>query len=261
MYISPQGTIQIFKNVPLTPQYEHTFYWDSYEQRETYLGSKLAYSFTNQMYTRKNNNKCRIERNAEDLYDACYMRFENAPFAGSQTIRWYYAFITNIEYINHNVTEITYQIDVIQTWFFAFKNNLGDCYIERQHQDVDNAGDNLVPEPFDIKEYISFDDYQFNTGGSLTYVVALACLTLTLDPAIITVNPLYTQYLMNGLYSGYKYICFDNPQHLLRFPLLHLQWAKILHLQTPLTPILNLYKYLRLLHNQYLNHDNKANRN
>lgn len=213
MYIAPQGTIQVFKDVPLTPQYEHTYYFASNSVRDAYFASKVTYTFNNQMYTRKDNNKCRVEMNAEALYDCSYLRFENSPFFGSET-KWYYAFITKVEYINNNVTEITYEIDVIQTWLWRI--HLGECYIERQHSESDNPGDNLVPEPFNITEYVVRDSRQFN-DGALTYIVGLACVTFGDADSVIPASTFYSQAIFNGLYSGYKYVAFNDTSSLQSF--------------------------------------------
>ena len=78
--------------------------------------------------------------------------FQNTAYGN----KWFYAFINNVEYINNVTTEITYTIDVIQTWYFDY--TLGTCFVEREHTLTDVVGENTVPEPVDggepyIQEY------------------------------------------------------------------------------------------------------------
>ena len=66
--------------------------------------------------------------------------FQNTSFG----IKWFYAFITNVEYINNETSEITIEIDVMQTWHFDYTVN--QCFVEREMAATDDIGGNLVPE-------------------------------------------------------------------------------------------------------------------
>ena len=150
MYIQPNSTIQIMRGVPLNPNYKDTIFFNQGEQ-SGYFDNYVAYTFTKQYYQRVNKNKCRLDINAEQVYDCNYMRFRNDSFG----IKDFYAFITNVEYINHNVTEITYEIDVLQTW--AFEYELGACFVEREHTVTDTIGAHILPEPIEVGEYVVQD--------------------------------------------------------------------------------------------------------
>ena len=76
------------------------------------------------------------------------MMFKNTSFEN----KWWYAFIDEVTYINDNVTELHYTIDVIQSWLTVFY--LMECFIERQHSETDAIGDNITPEDFDAGEYV-----------------------------------------------------------------------------------------------------------
>ena len=146
MYIQPDSTIQIMRGVPLNTAQRDTLYFDSESEQASYFSNYVRYNFTAQYYQRVNKNTCRLEINAESVYDCNYMRFKNNAFGD----KWFYAFITNIEYINHNVTEFTYEIDVLQSW--AFQYVLGKCFVEREHSADDIIGSHLLPEPIDSGE-------------------------------------------------------------------------------------------------------------
>lgn len=111
--------------------------------------SKTKHSFTNQSY-QKNFNTCRLEILVSKVYDCNYLMFQN-PLDNSGSSKWIYAFITDYKYINENCCEITFEVDVIQTWFFRME--LGVQFVEREHVMSDNIGENLQPESFNLGEY------------------------------------------------------------------------------------------------------------
>lgn len=92
----------------------------------------------------KGNRALRVNINKEKLYNVNYMMFQNANFGN----KWFYAFITKINYINANVSELKFTIDVWQSWESAIE--FGTSYIKRQHikKTDDVLGANLKPENF-----------------------------------------------------------------------------------------------------------------
>ena len=149
MYIAPNTNIYILHNIPLDNTYRNTLYFDSVAKQFGYFGSKTKYTLNNQSYQRVNRNRIRIEKTAEDLYDCNYIMFQNKAFGD----KWFYAFITKpAEFVNNLVSEIEYEIDVMQTW--AFDYTLKSCFVEREHSETDTAGDNTVPENLELGEYV-----------------------------------------------------------------------------------------------------------
>lgn len=202
MYIAPNTQITLLKNIPLTADYSETFYWESDTARQQYLYNALAHSprtYTAQSYQRKDRDYIRIEAKYADVYMYNYLTFKNKSHEGLSTgaNRTFYAFITNVVYINENVVEIEYQIDVIQTWFFdmSFK----PCFVERQHTLTDGIGDNLVPENLNLGEYIV--DTPQTSGHMTNYSTVVASM---LDSEYQdAVGRMYT-----NVYSGLNFIPF-----------------------------------------------------
>ena len=154
MYIAPNSVVRILRNCPLDNTYDHTIYFSSASAQATYFQSLTAYTHTNLSYNRVNRGQLKIQRKAEDMYNCNYMMFQNTSFGD----RWFYAFITSIEYVSNEVSLITFEIDVMQTWFFDV--TLEQCFVEREHVMNDTIGANLQPEPVDLGEYVynSFSD-------------------------------------------------------------------------------------------------------
>lgn len=148
MYIIPDTTIKILHNVPLDNTYDHTVYFASEASQISWFNSYTKYTLSAQSYQRLQKGKMRVERRAENLYDCNYIMYQNSSFGN----KWFYAFITGVEYINNETSEITFQIDVMQTWYFDYE--VDQCFIEREHSSTDVAGDNIVPENLELGEYV-----------------------------------------------------------------------------------------------------------
>ena len=165
-FIYPQSDIYLLHNVPLDKSYDHTIYWEDTPNGETardkqirYFTSssnnpRLKYKLPYNSYQRVNRGWLRVGYNAELLYDCNYLAFKNNRRINETNIgKWYFAFITSVEYINENVTEIKFEIDVMQTWFFDYE--MEECFVEREHSATDGYFDNLIAEDVNLgNEYI-----------------------------------------------------------------------------------------------------------
>ena len=150
MYIQPNTTIRIIKNCPLDIDYANTIYFTSVAQQTSFFQNTLdGYTLQINTYQRVEKGKMRVQMNAEALYNCNYLAFQNASFGN----KWFYAFITGVEYINNVTSEISYVLDIMQTWHFNYV--MMDCFVEREHSITDEIGDNLVDEKLDTGEYIS----------------------------------------------------------------------------------------------------------
>lgn len=175
MYIEPNGTVYLLGNVPLEPTYEHTILFthsgsqqdyfltgqNQLDQGITHFPNRLKIDKTYYQRVKRGYIRLGIEMNKAILYN--YMAFQNDGIRDPGTAptgyqfengKWYYAFITHWEYINNEVTEIQYQIDVLQTYMFDY--DLLPCLIDREIPATDNLFENLVPENINFgTEYIN----------------------------------------------------------------------------------------------------------
>ena len=167
MYIAPSSQICILRNVPLDAMQEHTLYFANASAQYTYFYSLQKYKVANSYYQRANRNYIRAPYSTDDLYDCNYLMFQNTSFGN----KWFYAYITAVNYVNNGVTEIEYELDVMQTWFFDYK--LDYCYIDRQHTVTDNPGDNIVPEDLEAgNEYTVFTQNIFDCNPKKIALIA-----------------------------------------------------------------------------------------
>lgn len=148
-YVVPSGTIQLMRGVRLDNRYAHTIYFENETDQNTWFTSKVAYTFNNQYYTRHNANTVRLKAACDNIANCTYMRFQNRSGG-----KWYYAFINYVNYINENVTEIIFEIDVMQTWFFQTGHNIRPCYVDREHVSADTFGIYHAPDTPRTEEYV-----------------------------------------------------------------------------------------------------------
>lgn len=142
-YIAPDSDIRLMENVPIPYSREHTLWWSSLgNQTRYFLGISTSINFQNYSYVR-HQRALKVFRTADDLFEVNYMMFRNTAYGD----KWFYAFVTDIQYVNDSTSLIFFEIDAIQTFFFEME--LQTCWIERQHSTTDDAGDNIVPEKVD----------------------------------------------------------------------------------------------------------------
>lgn len=192
-YIAPNGTIRILKNIPLTNDYVHTMLFGSASAQSTYFIGKTERAFTHQSYTRLERGKIRVNVCADEIYACNYLMYQNTGFGN----KWFYAFITKIEYINNVTSEIRFEIDVMQTWHFDY--SLLTCFVERQHSATDIIGANYEAEPIELGEYI-FNDYE-----KITMLSGMRVMVEVVDVTEAVVEGT----LIDGIYSGAKITVFD----------------------------------------------------
>lgn len=167
MLIQPDTYIRLIKNCPLDKTYDHTLYFNSETEQITYFKNTLqGIPFNKQSYQRCGKDVLHIQEKAENLYDCNYLMFQNTAFGN----KYFYAFITSIEYVNNVSSKVYYVIDVMQTWFFDY--TLQHCFVEREHSETDNIGENLIPENVNLGEYVSEYASQFSELVECSIVIA-----------------------------------------------------------------------------------------
>lgn len=124
----PKGEIYILRDVPLTVTYEHTIDFKDRTEQFNYFRGFIAHTLENYTYIRRDREYVVVELPLLSLENVNYMLFRSEE--GS---RLYYAFITDIVYVNDVTTQIFYTVDVMQTYQFEF--TWKPSYIKQGHVD------------------------------------------------------------------------------------------------------------------------------
>ena len=139
-YIPPNSDVVLCRGVPIESDYRHTLYFDSVAAQNNYFFSKAFKQFHNVSYQRERRNVITLEIPATDVYACNYLMFKNTSYGE----KWFFAFVNSVEYVNDNVTDIYYELDMMQTWMFEY--TLSQCMVEREHSVTDKIFENTKPE-------------------------------------------------------------------------------------------------------------------
>lgn len=179
-YIAPSTAVMICRNIPLSIDYIHTVDFENATKQIDYFTKKAKFVLTNYSYQRKNN-AIKVALTTEQLYDCNYICYQNSLFEN----KWFYAFITNIEYISNETTLISFEEDVMQTWMFDYYKQ--SCYIVRQHCFNDTIGmNNTVEEQLEYGQYIYY--YHDIMKYSLIPVIASGVVPSLTDDTVTPVD-------------------------------------------------------------------------
>ena len=187
-YVVPSGVIQLFRGINLDNRYMHTIYFANEAAQNTWFTSKVAYTYSAQMYTRHNGNTIKLKVPNDTVADCTYLRFQNRPNG-----MWYYAFINVTNYINENVTEIIFEIDVMQTWFIQ-KGSIAPCMVLREHVNNDTFGAHLEEEPVGSESY-EYDSIPYTSEDGLLFNSYNLIVNTSEEP---DVNDIINNRLVNG---------------------------------------------------------------
>lgn len=137
--------IRLLSNVPFSNDYKNTRWFDTKASQENYFTSKPV------VHTMRQANFQRIDgyhyvavnENIDDLWGTNYLMFQNAQYNN----KWFYAFVTKLEYVQKNTTKVHFQIDVFQTW--KFDMNFKPSFVVREHCKLWNADGSPVINTID----------------------------------------------------------------------------------------------------------------
>lgn len=196
--IAPTNHFKVLNNVPLDLSYDNTIKFSNGNEQLNYFNSKVYKTFENFGLV-KLQNKVRVPCNANLILDCNYCMFMNSEWQD----KWFYAFITDIEYVNPNMCYVTFQIDVLQTWMFAWV--LGDSFVEREHVADDTIGHNTEPENLELGDLICNQKWQ--TGKFTSWKICVASM-VQLGTTPGTIVPQYGQ-IYNGVYCGASFYLYN----------------------------------------------------
>lgn len=188
---TPATTIYVCSGVLLTNDYLHTIWFDDSSAQLAYFQSKAVKTFTNYSYVRKSWS-LKVESTLEQARSWNYLFFRNG------TGKWYYYFITNVEYVNDHTVELFLEMDVMQTYLHEY--TLHKCFVEREHSATDGVGDNILEEGLEVGEYITNE--KTNVDMQELCVVVLSTVDLTKLTAQSTETIPAVGAMYDGVYSG-----------------------------------------------------------
>ena len=125
-------SIRLMSGIPFNADYKNTRWFDNLSQQTSYFNSRnTVHSMTNASFQRiEGRHFIKVNKSIDDLWGTNYLTFLNRN-------KRFYAFVTQLEYINDGLTHVHFQIDVLQTWLFEM--NFKPSYVVREHRPLWNS--------------------------------------------------------------------------------------------------------------------------
>lgn len=126
--------VRLLKGVPFNNDYKHTRWMANRPEQTAYFLAKPH------LFTSQSMNFQRIEghtfvdvkQHIDTLHSINYMMFQNEHLKD----KWFYAFVTKLEFKNISNTRVYFELDVLQTW--RFEMNFKPSYVVREHRPLWN---------------------------------------------------------------------------------------------------------------------------
>jgi hypothetical protein len=125
--ITPVTTLKLM-NVPMDPGQDNQVDFTGVNAQLAWMSGRVLKTYANFTYQKKDLTVC-VPEGADVLWNVNYCAYQNDVFPG----KWFYAFVTKIEYVSDEVTRLTLETDVFQTWQFNY--TILPSFVEREHED------------------------------------------------------------------------------------------------------------------------------
>lgn len=121
------SNIRLLSGVPFNNDYVNTRWFDTISDQTSYFtGKNVIHSMMDATFVRiEGRNYIKVNRSIDDLWSTNYLMFQNASYNS----KWFYAFVTKLEYVRQELTYVHFEIDVFQTW--KFEMNFKPSYVVR----------------------------------------------------------------------------------------------------------------------------------
>ena len=143
---------------------EHQLTFSNVTAQTNFFNNLTGLVLSDFTYQRKDN-VIRYPALYEDIEKYNYLIYRNE----AQSNKTYYCYITDLKYINDEMTEIKIETDVFQTWQFDIIYK--QMFVEREHVNNDTIGLNTTAESLDTGEYILDSIQQETNLSTVCYIL------------------------------------------------------------------------------------------
>lgn len=172
--IQPNSEIYLIKS-PIELDNDNQLSFASATAQANYFLSLPKVTLTNATFQRKDG-FIRWPGSMENILNYNYCMYRNKNHGN----KWFYAFITNMEYSSEQMTFVHIKTDVWQTWQFdiTFKK----CFVEREHVNDDTFGLHTIPEGIEYGDYVVNAVQNIGSASTMDDCYFVVSLTNLLDP-------------------------------------------------------------------------------
>lgn len=138
----PNGQLYLCSGIDLDVSYNHTFsknFFGTQTAQQNFFKSKAVKTYSGVSYVSKNGTYVDVPDTANALQNVTYMCWKTTdiPLTNDNDTpeyidnKWYYAFVTKVDYLTPNTARVFFTLDVMQTYLFDMQFN--ECYVKREH--------------------------------------------------------------------------------------------------------------------------------
>ena len=199
--ITPQTDLVLLQ-CPLEPDQQNQLTFASATAQYNYFNGLQKIPVDDFTYQRKDGT-IRFPAHIDDVRTYNYCMYRNDAYSN----KWFYAFITNMEYANDGVTMITIETDVWQTWQFdlTFRRS----FVEREHTNNDAIGANTLDEGLSVGDPIinAYQQEIIASNSSETQRIVMQVTELP-DNVVNNMDLQDTYRVYNGIPQGCYFCVF-----------------------------------------------------
>lgn len=197
--MAKNSIVMICKNIKLDKNYQNVLTYKENQMYELCYNNKISID-NNFSFVQDSENSILVPFTYENCLKSNYMAFQNPRYSN----KWFFAFVDSVKYTSDKATQINFTIDNFATWFDYWSPK--SCFVVREHTNDDTIGANTIPEGLETGDFIINSMIPINIDAGITYTIV--AVSEFLPDFASTINPYYSVY--TGLYSGLKYIIFDD---------------------------------------------------
>lgn len=195
--ITPQSDIILIK-APLELSDDNQITFASKEAQSSYFNGLPKLEVNGATYQRKNN-VIRFPAEFDEIIQYNYVMYRNEAYSN----KWFYAYITDVQYINDNMTAVTIKTDVFQTWQFDFRYK--PCFVEREHVNDDTVGLHTYPEGLETGPFIHNGNSSHTQIGGFANTITIIGVSVELINTDFPAGISIVKNIYNGVSSGLTY--------------------------------------------------------
>lgn len=204
--ITPETRVHLL-SVPLEYNMKNTLWFTDTNAQYDYFYSKRKKSNIDFTYQRKDK-VMTVPYLVDEIYNCNYVMYQNHNF----TNKWFYAFITKMEYVDEETSRLYIETDPVQTWLKDYE--VKQSFVEREHTNNDTIGRNTIPENLDLGEPVINKINNLVFHSSYRPCLAVTELPADFSSTVITLNPIDRYLSYGGIFSGVAYIVGENEEGL-----------------------------------------------
>lgn len=177
--------VRLLSGVPFYNDYKDTRWFDNKASQDAYFNNRhIVHPMSQTKFQRfENKTFIAVDASIDTLRSVNYMMFQNAEYSN----KWFYAFVTKLEYKNPGTTWVHFQLDILQTWRFDY--GFKPSFVLREHTPL-WWGDgtpvrNTVPEQLNFGEaydVVYRHKYQPYDGMKFLIIVSNSALHTSTTP-------------------------------------------------------------------------------